>query len=170
MPGKAAPSLVLPSFQSSKERSLFSRVMRNLGRGGESDAACPCAGSRTASSTMSEATSSGSLRWRTIVAGQNTGRVGSSLRPNKPIQRTVQQRRYAPLLPGCWRGCKSASIWGWARLTGTTPSWTRKRIRVGLELRSPCTSPIFLTSLMRRALSVPDRGPRVALPSFSAQW
>jgi hypothetical protein len=35
---------------------------------------------------MSEATNCVWLRWLTIGAGQNTGRVGSSLRPNKPLQ------------------------------------------------------------------------------------
>ena len=93
MPGKAVPILVLPSLLSSKELSIHSAVMRNLVRGGENDAACLCASSHRASSTMSEARSYGWLRWPTIDVGQNTGRVGSSLRPNQPFNRGAKQQR-----------------------------------------------------------------------------
>jgi len=103
MPEKVAPSLASPSSQSSKELSLFSHVMRNLVRSGESEAACLCVGSHTVSSTMSGLTNSGWSLWRTIGAGQNTGRVGSSLGPNQLLHRTVERHRSAPRLNcRCW--------------------------------------------------------------------
>ena len=82
------------AFITEFERTLALLIRHaQLVRSGGSDAACPCVGSHTASSTMSEATNCASLRWPTIGAGQNTGRVGSSLRPNKPFNRSAQELR-----------------------------------------------------------------------------